>query len=427
MSEKRRVVVTGLGVLTPIGNDVETFWSALVSGTSGIARVTRFDPSDFRTQIAGEVKGFDATKYMDRKEVRRADLYVQYAMAAATQALSHSALDLDAEDRNRIGVLIGTGIGGISTFEEQTELMLQKGPGRVSPFFIPMMIANMASGQVSIQFGLKGPNTTTVSACASGAHAVGEAFQAIQVGQADIMVTGGSEATITRMAMAGFCSLKAMSTRNEEPARASRPFDRERDGFVMGEGAGVLVLEELEHARRRGATILAEMAGYGTTADAYHMTAPPPEGEGAARAMDMALQDGGLKPDEVEYINAHGTSTDLNDKFETAAVKTVFGDHARRLMISSTKSMTGHLLGAAGGIEAVATVLTLARRHRAARPSTTNPRIPSAISTMFPTPPGRPTSGRPCPIRSVSAGTMWHWLSGAGRGRAALVRFRPAG
>lgn len=361
MMNRRRVVVTGLGVLSPVGNDVESFWSALVAGQSGITRVTRFDPSDFRTQIAGEVKNFDATKYMDRKEVRRADLYVQYAMAAATEAIGHSGLRLDDEDRNRIGVLIGTGIGGISTFEEQTELMLQKGPGRVSPFFIPMMIANMASGQVSIQFGLKGPNSTTVSACASGAHAVGEAFQAIQVGQADAMVSGGSEATITRMAMAGFCALKAMSARNDQPTRASRPFDMERDGFVMGEGSGILVLEELEHARRRGATILAEMAGYGTTGDAYHVTAPPPEGEGAARAMAMALADAGLAPADIDYINAHGTSTDLNDKYETAAVKTVLGSQARRVMISSTKSMTGHLLGAAGGVEAVATVLTLQR------------------------------------------------------------------
>jgi 3-oxoacyl-[acyl-carrier-protein] synthase II len=344
-----------------VGNDVESFWTSLIGGRSGITRVTRFDASDFRTQIAAEVKGFDASGYMDRKEIRRTDLYVQYAIAASDQALKDSRLDLAAEDLTRIGVIIGTGIGGIATFEEQTELMLEKGPSRVSPFFIPMMIANMASGQVSIQFGLKGPNTTTVSACASGAHAIGEAFQAIRDGQADIMVTGGSEATITKMAMAGFCALKAMSTRNEEPERASRPFERDRDGFVMGEGAGVLVLEEYERARARGATILAEMAGYGTTGDAYHITAPPPEGEGAARAMAMALRDGGLEPAGVDYINAHGTSTDLNDKYETAAVKTVFGPDATRLAISSTKSMTGHLLGAAGGVEAVATVLTISR------------------------------------------------------------------
>jgi len=353
--------VTGLGVVSPVGNDVESFWASLIAGRSGIGRVTRFDVSDFRTQIAAEVKDFDGLAYMDKKEMRRTDLYVQYAIAASAQALADSGLDLSSEDATRIGVIIGTGIGGIATFEEQTELFLAKGPSRVSPFFIPMMIANMASGQVSIQFGLKGPNTTTVSACASGAHAIGEAFQAIKSEQADIMVTGGSEATITKMAMAGFCALKAMSTRNEEPTRASRPFERDRDGFVMGEGAGVLVLEEFEHARARGATILAEMVGYGSTGDAYHITAPPPEGEGAARAMAMALKEAGLKPADVDYINAHGTSTDLNDKYETAAVKTVFGEDARRIALSSTKSMTGHLLGAAGGVEAVATVLTISR------------------------------------------------------------------
>lgn len=353
--------MTGLGVVSPVGNDVESFWASLIAGRSGIGRVTRFDVSDFRTQIAAEVKDFDGLAYMDKKEMRRTDLYVQYAIAASAQALRDSGLDLSSEDATRIGVIIGTGIGGIATFEEQTELFLAKGPSRVSPFFIPMMIANMASGQVSIQFGLKGPNTTTVSACASGAHAIGEAFQAIKSEQADIMVTGGSEATITKMAMAGFCALKAMSTRNDEPTRASRPFERDRDGFVMGEGAGVLVLEEFEHARARGARILAEMVGYGSTGDAYHITAPPPEGEGAARAMAMALKEAGLKPADVDYINAHGTSTDLNDKYETAAVKTVFGEDARRIALSSTKSMTGHLLGAAGGVEAVATVLTISR------------------------------------------------------------------
>lgn len=354
--------MTGLGVVSPVGNDVESFWASLVAGRSGISRVTRFDASDFRTRIAAEVKDFDAPAYMDKKEIRRTDLYVQYAIAASAQAIRDSGLDLAAEDATRIGVIIGTGIGGIATFEEQTELFLAKGPSRVSPFFIPMMIANMASGQVSIQFGLKGPNTTTVSACASGAHAIGEAFQAIKSEQADIMVTGGSEATITKMAMAGFCALKAMSTRNDEPTRASRPFERDRDGFVMGEGAGVLVLEEFEHARARGAVILAEVVGYGSTGDAYHITAPPPEGEGAARAMAMALKEAGLKPADVDYINAHGTSTDLNDKYETAAVKTVFGEDARRIALSSTKSMTGHLLGAAGGVEAVATVLTISRK-----------------------------------------------------------------
>ena len=355
----RRVVVTGLGIVSPIGNTVDTFWASLLAGRSGIGRITRFDPTDYRTQIAGEVKEFDATLYMEKKDTRRTDLFVQYALAAASQAIKASGLDMATEDATRIGSIVGSGIGGIQTFEEQTAIMLEKGPNRVSPFFIPMMIANMASGQVSIHFGLKGPNVTTVSACASGAHAIGEAFQAVRTGQADVMVTGGTEATITPMTVAGFCAMKAMSTRNHEPTRASRPFDKDRDGFVMGEGAGFLVLEELERARARGATILAEMVGYGSTSDAHHITAPAPNGEGAARAMRMALADGGLLPTEVGYINAHGTSTDLNDKEETAAVKSVFGEHAYKLALASTKSMTGHLLGAAGGIEAVASVLAL--------------------------------------------------------------------
>lgn len=356
---KRRVVVTGLGVISPVGNTVDEYWASLCSGKSGIGRITRFDPTDFRTQIAGEVKSFDASLYMDKKEARRTDLFVQYAIAAAAQAFRSSGLRSEIEDATRMGVIVGSGIGGIQTFEEQTALMLEKGPGRVSPFFIPMMIANMASGQVSIHLGLKGPNVTTVSACASGAHAIGEAFQAVAMGQADVMITGGTEATVTPMTVAGFCAMKAMSTRNHEPDRASRPFDRDRDGFVMGEGAGFLVLEEYERAVARGARILAEMVGYGTTSDAHHITAPAPNGEGAARAMAMALREAGLPPTAIGYINAHGTSTDLNDKEETAAVKTVFGEHAYRLALQSTKSMTGHLLGAAGGIEAVATVLVL--------------------------------------------------------------------
>ncbi len=358
---QRRVAVTGLGIISPVGNDVPTFWANLCEGRSGIGKVTRFDATDFRTRIAGEVKDFDPTQYMEKKEVRRTDLYVQYAIAASRQALTGSGLDMGKVDLNRFGVIIGTGIGGIETFEEQTAVMLEKGPSRVSPFFIPMMIANMASGQVSIMFGLKGPNTTTVSACASGAHAIGEAFQAIRFGQADFMMTGGSEATITPMTMAGFCAMKAMSTRNDDAEHASRPFERDRDGFVMGEGAGIVILEEMEHARKRGAPILAEMIGYGTTSDAFHVTAPAPNGEGAGRAMAMALADAGARIDEVDYINAHGTSTDLNDKLETAAVKTVFGDHARKLVLASTKSMTGHLLGAAGGVEMVASVLAASR------------------------------------------------------------------
>ena len=361
VSRGRNVVITGLGAITPLGNTVEEFWDGLIHGRSGISRVTRFDPSRLDTQIGGEIKDFDPELYMDRREIRRNDLYVRYALAAAHQAMHDAGLGDGPPDPSRSGTIIGTGIGGIVTFEDQHRVMMEKGPGRVSPFFIPMMIANMASGQVSIRWNLKGPNFTTVSACASGAHAVGEAYMAIQQGQADLMVAGGAEATLTELCFAGFCSEKAMSTRNDEPERASRPFDAERDGFVMGEGAGVVVLEEEEHARKRGATIVARLAGYGLSGDAHHITAPAPEGEGAARAMRMALDDGGIALEDVGYINAHGTSTPLNDKNETAAVKSVFGDHARRLALGSTKSMTGHLLGAAGGIELVASALAVAR------------------------------------------------------------------
>jgi 3-oxoacyl-[acyl-carrier-protein] synthase II len=309
--------------------------------------------------MGGEVKNFDVSPYMDAKEARRTDLFVQYAMAAVHQAMTDSGLDAAPPEPERAGALIGTGIGGIITFENQLRVMIEKGPGRVSPFFIPMMIANMASGQASIRWNLKGPNFTTVSACASGAHAIGEAFQAIRSGQADVMICGGAEATMTELCYAGFCSMKAMSTRNDQPERASRPFDAERDGFVMGEGAGIVVLEAEERARKRGASIHARVAGYGLTADAHHITAPAPGGEGAARAMKLALDDAKLGLDEIGYINAHGTSTPLNDKMETAAVKNVFGEHARSLALGSTKSMTGHLLGAAGGIEFVASVLAL--------------------------------------------------------------------
>lgn len=356
---KRRVVVTGVGVLSPIGNDRETFWNRLIRGESGIGPVTRFDPSNFPTQIAGEVKDFDPLDYMERKEARRMDRFVQFAVAATKMAMQDAALDMEKEDPNRVGVYIGSGIGGLATWEEQHKVLLNKGPRRVSPFFIPMMIANMAAGQVSIMTGAKGPTSAAISACATGTHSIGDAFKIIQRGDADVMIAGGAEATITPMAFAGFCAARAMSTRNEEPQKASRPFDKERDGFVMGEGAGVLILESLEHAEKRGASIIAELAGYGMSSDAHHLTAPAPEGEGACRAMQQAMKDAGLSPEEIDYINAHGTSTDLNDKFETMAIKNAFGEHAQRLAVSSNKSMIGHLLGAAGGVEAIATALTV--------------------------------------------------------------------
>jgi 3-oxoacyl-[acyl-carrier-protein] synthase II len=358
---ERRVLVTGTGVISPLGNDTETFWANLTAGKSGAGAITRFDTSAYSTRFACEVRDFSSNGILDRKDAKRMDRFVQYAVAATHEALQNSGLDLEAVDRTRVGVIIGSGIGGMETFEEQHSNLVHKGPGRVSPFFIPMMIVDMAAGQVSIQFGLKGPNLATVSACASGAHAIGEALRLIRAGDADVILAGGSEATITPMALAGFGSARALSTRNEDPQRASRPFDADRDGFVIGEGAAMLVLESEEHARKRGATPLGELGGYGASADAYHMTSPCADGEGAARAMQRALDDAGLSKDRVQYINAHGTSTPAGDPAEVAAIKTVFGEHARRLMVSSTKSMTGHLLGAAGGIEAVATILTLAR------------------------------------------------------------------
>jgi len=354
-----RVVVTGLGVVSPVGLDVPVFWNSLCEGRSGVGKITKFDAADFDTRIAAELKGFNPEKCMDRKDVKRSDAFTQYAVAAATEAVKDSGLNLESIDMNRVGVIIGSGIGGIGTFETQHSILLEKGPSRVSPFFIPMMIGDIAAGQVSMKFLAKGPNFATVSACASGAHAIGEALRALQKNDADVMMAGGSEATITPMAMAGFCSMKAMSTRNDEPERASRPFDKERDGFVMGEGSGIAILETLSHALSRGARIYCEVAGYAATGDAFHLTAPAPEGEGAARAMRLALKDAGLPPQSVQYINAHGTSTPLNDKLETTAVKTVFGDHARKLALVSTKSMTGHLLGAAGGIEFIACALSI--------------------------------------------------------------------
>ena len=356
---KRRVVITGMGTITPVGLNVNEFWSSLVAGKGGVGRITRFDASAFSTQIAAEVKGFDPSSIIDRKELRRQDRFVHYAIAAAHEALVDSKLELDKEDRDRIGVLVGSGIGGTETWEAQFQKLRDFGPDRISPFFVPMMIIDMASGEISIRWNLKGPNFATVSACATSAHAIGESFLIISRGDADIMITGGSEAAITPLSMAGFCSMRALSRRNDAPEKASRPFELNRDGFVMGEGSGILVLEEMGRARARGVKIYAELAGYGATADAYHMTAPSPGGEGAARAMRTALSSAGMSPEEVGYVNAHGTSTDLNDKYETMAIKTVFGSHVSKLAISSTKSMTGHLLGAAGGIETIATAKTL--------------------------------------------------------------------
>jgi len=356
---KRRVVITGMGTISPVGLNVNEFWSSLVAGKGGVGRITRFDASAFSTKIAAEVKGFNPSSVIDRKELRRQDRFVHYAIAAAHEALVDSKLELNKEDRDRIGVLVGSGIGGTETWEAQLQKLRDFGPDRISPFFVPMMIIDMASGEISIRWNLKGPNFATVSACATSAHAIGESFLIISRGDADIMITGGSEAAITPLSMAGFCSMRALSRRNDAPEKASRPFELNRDGFVMGEGSGILVLEEMERARARGVKIYAELAGYGATADAYHMTAPSPGGEGAARAMRTALSSAGMSPEEVGYVNAHGTSTDLNDKYETMAIKTVFGSHVSKLAISSTKSMTGHLLGAAGGIETIATAKTL--------------------------------------------------------------------
>jgi 3-oxoacyl-[acyl-carrier-protein] synthase II len=355
----RRVVVTGLGLITAIGNDVPSNWEALLAGKSGGATVTIFDPADQPVRFAAEVKDFQATDYLDRKEVKRTDRFTHLALVATAQAweaagYADKAPDVPAE---RFGVITGSGIGGITTLEQQHRIYLERGPERVSPFFVPMFIADMAPGLISIKYGAKGPNYTTVSACASSAHAIGNSFKLIQRGAADVIITGGSESAVTPLTMAGFASMKALSFRNDSPETASRPFDAGRDGFVLGEGCGMLVLEELEHAKARGATIVAEVVGYGITADAHHMTAPAPGGEGAQRAMRLALEDAGAEPSDVDYINAHGTSTPLNDLSETQAIKAVFGDHAYKVVAGSTKSMTGHTLGAAGGVETVISIL----------------------------------------------------------------------
>lgn len=356
---KRRVVVTGMGVLTPVGNDVASYWDALVHGRNGIGPITRFDTAQHKVKIAGEVRDFDPTCVLDAKEVRRNDPFVQYAVYAAKQAAQHAGLDMDSLVPERVGVVFGSGIGGISTLEEQHTTLLAKGPGRVSPFFVPMMICDMAAGMIAIKLGAKGPNYATVSACASGAHAIGEAARKIQYGEADLMVAGGSEAAVTSVSVSGFAAARALSTRNDEPEKASRPFDAERDGFVMGEGAGAVVLEELGSAQSRGAEIYGEFLGLGFTADAYHITDMAPGGEGGARAMRIAIDDAGLNPEDIGYINTHGTSTLVGDVQETAAIKAMFGQHAHSLAVSSTKSMTGHLLGAAGAIESIACILGL--------------------------------------------------------------------
>ncbi|MGI6587649.1 MAG: beta-ketoacyl-ACP synthase II [Peptococcia bacterium] len=356
---KRRVVITGMGAVTPLGNDVDNFWQSLIQGKSGVTRVSRINVGEVPTQIAGEVKDFKPTLYMDKKEVRRMDRFTQFAIAGVKMALEDAAVDMSKVLPDRVGVVLGSGIGGMETLEEQIDVCRTKGPNRVSPFFIPMMISNMAAGQIAITFGATGPNLTVVTACASATNAMGEAFKMIQRGAVDVVITGGTEAPITPMAFAGFCSMRAMSRQNENPEKASRPFDQKRDGFIMGEGSGILILESLESAQKREAPIYAEVLGYGATADAYHITAPAPGGVGAAQAMRMALHDAEIKPEKIDYINAHGTSTELNDKYETMAIKDVFGEYASQLAISSTKSMTGHLLGAAGGVEAIATTLAI--------------------------------------------------------------------
>jgi len=354
----RRVVVTGLGVITSLGRDLETFWGNLMAGKSGVSRIESFDISDYPTQIAASIKDFNPEEYIDKREARRMDRFVHFALAAALSALRDANLNVKEDtDAERVGVSVGSGIGGLATWEEQHKILLEKGPKRVSPFFIPMMIANMASGQISMITGAKGPNSTAVTACATGTHSIGDSYKMIQRGDADVMICGGAEATISPIGIAGFCALRAMSTRNDEPEKASRPFDAERDGFVMGEGAGVLILESLEHAVQRGARIYGEVIGYGMSGDAYHMTDPDPDG--AKRCMQRAIRDAGIKPAEIDYINAHGTSTPIGDKSETIAIKNAFGDYAYKLAVSSTKSMTGHLLGAAGGVEAIICALTL--------------------------------------------------------------------
>lgn len=375
MLEQRRVVVTGLGVISPVGNDPVTFWKNLLEGKSGIALIDRFDTEGLPTRIAGQVRGFEPTDYISKKDARHMDRFIQFACAASQLAVEDAGLQINDSNSKRIGVWIGSGLGGVETYEAQFDNVTKRGIGAVSPFFIPMLIPNMAAGQVSILLGARGPNGCTVTACATATNSIGDAFRVIQRGDADVMITGGAEATITPVVISGFCSMKALSTRNDDPQGASRPFDADRDGFVMGEGSGIVILEELQHARQRGAKIYAELIGYGTAGDAYHMVQPEPGGEGAVRAMEMALQDAGIKPEEVDYINAHGTSTKINDAMETVAIKRVFGEHAGKVAISSTKSVHGHMLGAAGAVELMAAVLACK-----------NDRVPPTINYMTPDP-----------------------------------------
>jgi 3-oxoacyl-[acyl-carrier-protein] synthase II len=357
--EERRVVVTGLGLVTPLGIGTEESWSALKAGKSGIGPITQFDAAAHPTRIAGEVKEFDPEQFIEPKEIKKMDRFIHLALAASQMAVEDSGLNIDASNAERVGVIVGAGMGGLPAIERYKEVCIERGPRRITPFFIPMVIINMASGHISMRFGAKGPNSAAVSACATGSHSIGDSFRHIQLGHADAMIAGGTESVITSLGIGGFNAMKALSTRNDEPERASRPFDVDRDGFVMGEGSGVVVLETLESAEQRGARIYAEVVGYGMTGDAYHMTSPAPEGEGAARCMKLTLQDAGVSPDVVDYINAHGTSTKQGDELETIAIKNVFGDHAHKLTVSSTKSMTGHLLGAAGGVEGIACILAI--------------------------------------------------------------------
>ncbi|HPH42177.1 MAG TPA: beta-ketoacyl-ACP synthase II [Syntrophorhabdaceae bacterium] len=356
---KRRVVVTGVGLVTPLGVGIENVWKRILNGESGIGPTTRFDVTRHDTKFAGEVKDFRAGDFISPKEIKRIDLFIQYALAASKIAIEDSGLDMGREEAERVGVVVGTGLGGLPTLEKYHSILLERGPGRISPFFIPMLIANEAPGHIAIQFGMKGPNLCIVTACATGAHSIGESFRIIQYGDADVMVAGGTEANLTPLTVGGFNAMKALSTRNDAPEKASRPFEKDRDGFVVSEGCGIIIMEELEHAKKRGAKIYAEIAGYGYNGDAYHITAPCPDGDGFVRCIKVALKDANIRPEEVDYINAHGTSTELNDYIETLAIKEVFKDGAYKIPVSSTKSMTGHLLGAAGAIEAIFSVLSI--------------------------------------------------------------------
>jgi len=415
MTNRRRAVITGVGAVTALGLEKEAFWKALCDGRSGISRISRFDTRRHASKIGGEIKDFDPSPWIDRREQRRTDRFAQFAIVASVHAVEDAALDMAAEEPSRVGVVIGSGIGGLSELEEQNERLLTKGADRVSPFLVPKLMVNAAAGLVSIRFGATGPSTAIATACASGTHSVGDAFRVILRDDADVMIAGGAEAALTAIGQAGFCSMKALSTRNDEPERASRPFEKNRDGFIMGEGAGVVVLEELQHALRRGAHIYAELLGYGMSADAHHITAPEPSGRGAANAMIQALRQSGLKPEDIDYVNAHGTSTVLNDAMETRALKTVFGDHARKVAVSSTKSMTGHLLGAAGGVEMAITALSMDRDL-----------IPPTINYEEPDPECDldyvPNQARACPVGAAMSNTF-----GFGGHNACLIVAKFAG